>query len=176
MGGLGVIDLIIIGIILLSILTGMVRGFVKELIAICVWIAAIWLGINYSHYVGVYLQDYISDGLVRNAVAFVIILLISILSGSLVNAVFSFILKSTGLNGTDRLLGMVFGCVRGVLLVSLLILAIKITNVLPVDNYISKSVLYDKFTPIVNWLYSIAPDFIKNAGNNETGETVNQNI
>lgn len=176
MGGFGIIDLIIIGIILLSILTGMVRGFVKELIAICVWISAIWLGVNYSHFVGVYLQDYISDSFVRNAVAFVIILLISILLGSLVNAVFSFILKNTGLNGTDRLLGMIFGCVRGVLLVSLLILAIKITNVLPVDNYISKSIMYDKFTPVVNWLYSIAPDFIKNVNSKEKEEPVNQNI
>ena len=39
------VDLAIIAVIGLSVLTGLFRGFVKELVALCVWILAIWLGI-----------------------------------------------------------------------------------------------------------------------------------
>lgn len=178
MGMFGIIDAVIIGILILSILTGLVRGFVKELIALCVWIAAIWLGINYADFVGDYLKSYISDELIRHAAGFIIILLLSILSGSLFNAFFSFILKNTGLSGTDRILGMIFGGVRGVFLVAAIILAIKITNLLPVEDYINKSVLYNKFTPVVDWLYSISPDFVKNVNksSNKEPEPVRQDI
>ncbi len=43
------LDYIILVIISLSILTGLFRGFVKEVIALCSWISAIWLGYHYSH-------------------------------------------------------------------------------------------------------------------------------
>mgnify|MGYP006371064045 FL=1 len=41
------VDYVIIAIIGLSVITGLFRGFVKELIALTVWVLAIWLALNY---------------------------------------------------------------------------------------------------------------------------------
>jgi membrane protein required for colicin V production len=53
------VDIAIISVIGLSVLTGLFRGFVKELVALCVWVLAIWLGINYSQSLDPWLQSYI---------------------------------------------------------------------------------------------------------------------
>lgn len=154
------IDLGIITVIGLSVLTGLFRGFVKELVALCVWILAIWLGYHYSASLDPWLQAYIQDKSARTAVAFVIILFATLLAGGIVNAALSFILKRAGLSGTDRTLGMVFGFLRGVFIVALIIVAVKMTS-LPYQSYAKDSVLYAKFDPIVSWLYAHLPDFIK---------------
>lgn len=172
----GIVDAVILGILTLSILTGIFRGFLKELIALCVWIAGIWLGFKYADYAGGFLNNYIHDELARNAAGFIIVLLIVIITGSIVNAILSFILKNTGLSGTDRLLGIIFGLVRGVFLVALIILAIRITNLLPVEKYTDKSILYSKFTPVVDWLYKVSPDFVKNVNKSSPPEPVRDNI
>lgn len=172
----GVVDGVILVILMLSILTGMFRGFLKEFIALFVWIAAIWLGFKYADYVGGFLVSYIHEDMARHAVGFIIILLAVIISGSIINVILGFILKRTGLSGTDRLLGIIFGFVRGVFIVSLIILAVRVTNLLPVEEYVNKSILYSKFTPVVNWMYNISPSFVKDVNKSLPPEPVRENI
>lgn len=160
MTGLHWVDYTIIAIVALSVITGVFRGFVKELIALGVWILAIWLAISYSQTVAVYFQPYIKDNTVRAIAAFVAILLATIITGSLLNALLSFILHRTGLSGTDRLLGMGFGFLRGVFIVALLMLIVKMTS-MPYEEYSKQSQLYARFDPLVDWLYTLSPEFIK---------------
>ncbi|TAL61871.1 MAG: CvpA family protein [Legionella sp.] len=154
------VDLGIITIIGLSVLTGLFRGFVKELVALCVWILAIWLGYHYSQSLDPWLQSYIQEKSARTAVAFVIILFATLLAGGVINAMLSFILKRAGLSGTDRTLGMGFGFVRGVFIVALLMVAVKMTS-LPYEKYSQSSQLYARFDPLVAWLYGQMPEFVK---------------
>jgi len=154
------VDIAIIAIIGLSLLTGLFRGFVKELIALCAWVFAIWLGVKYAQAFDPWLKSYIQEQSVRTAAGFIIILLGVLLAGGIVNAILSFILKRSGLNGTDRTLGMVFGFVRGVFIVALLMVAVKMTS-LPYQEYEKKSVLYSHFDPVVGVIYGHLPEFIK---------------
>lgn len=167
MDNFSIVDGVILGILALSVLTGLVRGFVKELVALCVWIIAIWFGISYADTVGDYLRNYVHDDTARHAAGFVIILLVTVIAGSLFNAFLGFILKNTGLSGTDRLLGMLFGFVRGAFIVALIILAVRITDLIPAQDYINRSILYPRFTPLVDWMYDLSPDFVKNKGKKE---------
>ncbi|KTD26171.1 MULTISPECIES: CvpA family protein [Legionella] len=154
------VDLAIIVIIGLSVLTGLIRGFVKELIALCVWILAFWLAYHHSQSLDPWLQKYIQDKTARTVTAFILILLATLIVGGIVNGMLSFILKRSGLSGTDRILGMAFGFARGVFIVALIMVVIKMTS-LPYDQYSRESKLYAKFDPLVSWLYSVMPDFIK---------------
>lgn len=154
------VDLAIISVIGLSVLTGLFRGFVKELVALCVWILAIWLGYHYSESLDPWLQSYIQEKSARTAVAFIIILFGTLLVGGIVNALLSFILKRAGLSGTDRTLGMVFGFIRGIFIVALIMVAVQMTS-LPYQSYSKDSQLYAKFDPMVAWLYGHLPEFIK---------------
>lgn len=154
------VDIIIIAVIGLSVLTGLFRGFVKELVALCVWILAIWLAFNYSQSLDPWLSSYIKEQSARTAIAFIIILFATLLVGGVINALLSFILKRAGLSGTDKTLGMVFGFIRGVFIVALIIVAVRMTS-LPYQQYSQESMLYARFDPIVNLLYSHLPEFIK---------------
>ncbi|AMQ27634.1 TPA: CvpA family protein [Legionella pneumophila] len=154
------VDIAIVAIIALSVLTGLFRGFVKELVALCVWILAIWLGFNYSQSLDPWLSSYIEEQSVRTAIGFIIILFATLFVGGVVNAILSFILKRAGLSGTDRTLGMGFGFLRGVFIVALIMVAVKMTS-LPYQEYSQKSKLYARFDPVVALLYSHLPEFIK---------------
>ncbi len=152
-------DYIILSIIGASVITGLFRGFVKELIALIVWILAIWLAYRYAAVVNQYLIPYISDNKIRMAISFAAILLGTIILGALVNALLSFILSRAGMSGTDRLLGMGFGFVRGIFIVSLIMLMIQIAGV-TLEPYRAQSKLYAKFDPIVRWMHGYVPGFI----------------
>ena len=90
------IDIAIIAVIGLSVITGLFRGFVKELVALCVWILAIWLAFNYSQNLDPWLKSYVQEQSARTAIAFVIILFATLLVGGVINAILSFIFLSRG--------------------------------------------------------------------------------
>lgn len=154
------VDLLIIAVIGLSMLTGLFRGFVKELVALCVWAIALWLGFHYTDLLDPWLKPYIQEQSARTTVAFVIILFATLFVGGVINAILSFILKRAGLSGTDRTLGMGFGFIRGVFIVALLMVTVKMTS-LPYERYAQDSALYSRFDPIVAVIYSHLPEFIK---------------
>lgn len=154
------VDIAIIAVIGLSVLTGLFRGFVKELVALCSWGLAIWFGFKYSSMLDPWLKSYIQEQSVRTAAAFIIILFAVLFAGGVVNTVFSFILKRSGLSGTDRTLGMGFGFIRGVFIVALLMVAVKMTS-LPYHQYEQESKLYARFEPVVEVIYGHLPDVIK---------------
>lgn len=153
------VDIAIVTVIGLSVLTGLFRGFIKELVALCAWALAIWLGFKYSHGLDSWLQPYIQEPSPRTVVAFIIILFATLFAGGVVNALLSFILKRAGLSGTDRTLGMAFGFLRGVFIVALIMVSVKLTS-LPYQQYAQDSKLYAKFDPLVAWMSSKMPEFI----------------
>ena len=152
------VDLVIIAIVGLSVITGLSRGFIKELIALGVWIVAIWLAFTYLSTVEGMLLPYLHDQTVRKVVAFIAILLATIIAGGVVNLVLGLILRHSGLSGTDRLLGMGFGFVRGVFIVALIMLVLQMAAI--PNHFLQQSRLYPKFVPIVNWLGGFMPNLI----------------
>lgn len=156
------VDLVIVAIIGLSMITGFIRGFIKELIALSVWLLAIWVAYHYAPMLEPSLQKYIQDKTARTIVAFVLLLLGILIAGGILNAFLSFILRGSGLSGVDRLLGMVFGFVRGVFIIALLIVIIKMTS-MSSEQYFRDSQLYTRFTPVVNWLFGWVPQLISRA-------------
>ena len=156
------VDIAILVMIGLSMLTGLIRGFVKELIALGIWVLAFWLAFHYTASTEIWLQAYIKDSSTRKIIGFVIIVFATLISGGIVNGALGFILKRSGLSGTDRLLGMAFGFVRGVFVVSLMLVILNLTPI-PHDEYFSTSTLYPRFDPLINWINSHIPNVIKQA-------------
>jgi membrane protein required for colicin V production len=157
------VDAGILGVVGLSVITGLMRGFVKESIALCVWVIAIWLAYNHAYPIENILQPYIADKTARTVSAFFIVLLGVLLVGGIFNALFGFFLKRSGLSGTDRMLGMGFGFARGVLIVAFLIAVVNATSI-PQEPYVIRSSLYPSFTPIVSWLKGKMPDLMQKIG------------
>lgn len=152
-------DYAILVVIGLSVLTGLFRGFLKELIALCVWVLAIWLAFYYTESVEHWLLPYFHEETLRKVTAFIAILLTTLIIGGLLNILLGLLIARSGLSGTDRILGMGFGFIRGVFIVALVMLVIQFTS-LPYETYAQTSRLYAKFTPVVSWLSGFVPQFV----------------
>ena len=82
-----------------------------------------------------------------------------LLVGALLTYLLGKLVKSTGLSGTDRLLGAVFGALRGVALIILMILVAGFTP-LPQDPWWGESVAINGFLPLTEWVAGFLPDSV----------------
>ena len=151
------IDYIIMGVIGVSVIVGLVRGFVREALSLANWIIAIWVGFTYIEVVSNALSSHIASNTVRAAVSFFILFAVVLILGTLIVHLISQMVQKTGLSGTDRLLGTVFGFGRGVLLMAILLLLGGAMN-FNEDEWWTSSTFIPKFEPMVEWLQGMLPD------------------
>ena len=118
MPSLNVLDFILIGILLVSVIIGLIRGFVREAISLVTWVAAVWVAWRYSQVVSVALAKFIANPVVRIWVARGGVVLGVILAGAIVGWLIRLLLRSAGLSSTDRMIGMLFGAARGAVLIA----------------------------------------------------------
>ena len=111
------LDYAIIAVIALSTVISLVRGFVKEAISLAVWFAALFIASQFYADLAVYFTK-INDELIRNGAAIAVLFVVTLILGALVNHVIGQLVQATGLSGTDRALGAVFGGLRGILIAS----------------------------------------------------------
>lgn len=155
-GGLIWADYLIIVLMGLSALVGLVRGLAREVFSLAVWAASIWLGLRFSQDLAVQFQTLISVPSLRLGVAFVAIFLLSLMVGGLAGFLLGRLVETTGLGGTDRLAGLVFGLARGVLLVSVLVLLAGFTP-LPRDPWWREARLLPPFQSMALWIKTLLP-------------------
>ena len=157
MAQLILVDYALLAVIGLSVLIGVWRGFLREFISLATWVAAVAVAYFFAADAAYYLTPYIGVPSVRAVVAFGALFLATLFLGGLVNLLIAQIVKHTGLSGTDRLIGVLFGAARGGLLVALLVMLAKLTP-LPQDPWWGRSVLIPEFEPLADWLYRQLPD------------------
>ncbi len=120
-------DIAILFVLGLSVIVGLLRGFVSEVWALACWIFAGWVAWFCGPFVETWLpQDFASPGL-RLVMAYLGCFILVVIAGSLVGYLLRRLVSGSGLSGTDRLLGLVFGLVRGVAVIVLLVLMLGFT-------------------------------------------------
>jgi membrane protein required for colicin V production len=153
------IDYSIIFIILLSAVISLFRGFIRETFSLVNWIAAFWISWLLFRDLSQHLIQWISLPSARLGVAFIAIMISVLIVGGIITYIVSRLVESTGLTGTDRMLGMFFGLVRGVFIVAIIILLAGLTA-FPQDPWWKQSVLIVYFQEVSIWLRSLLPDDI----------------
>jgi len=89
--------------------------------------------------------------------AFLLLFIVTMILGGLISYLISQVVKQTGLGGTDRTLGILFGFARGVLVVALLLLVATLSHA-PDRQSWKESQLIPYFQPLVKWLHDFLPE------------------
>lgn len=152
------VDFVIPVIIIISALFSVMRGFVREAISLFGWIAAFWVALRFANSLSEMFLSSISIPSLRMVIAFTILFVLTLLLVSLINHLVGYLVKRTGLTGTDRMIGMLFGIARGGVVVSILVLLAGFTT-LPEDPWWQQSTLIGYFEHVAHFLRdSVAPE------------------
>ena len=152
-------DYAILGFIAISMLVGTLRGFVKEVFSLAVWTAAFLVAFQYSGDLALQLDDHINLPSGRAFLAFSGLFVSVLILGGLLTFLVGKLVEKTGLSGTDRLLGGVFGSIRGLVLVLVLMLVAAFTPV-PQDPWWQQSRTIQSLMPLAEWSSQFLPDYI----------------
>ena len=155
MESLNVFDWILVAIIAVSSVFGLLRGFIKELLSLASWVSAFFIARLFSFKLSNFMVEWIDQPQFRVIAAFVILFAATLVVGALINNVFSRLVSATGLTGTDRLFGMVFGIVRGGLLVIVMVSLLSLTPVSN-DQWWLNSLIIPHFVLVDEWSYKMS--------------------
>lgn len=156
-----VFDFVILAVILLSALVSLARGFVRETLSLAAWVlaflAAYWLSGDLApHFTP------LADPEVRYWAAAITLFLLTLLVMGIVNYVIGNYLLSAGLSGTDRILGVVLGVARGIVVVAVLILAMQFADGRMIElnsfDWWLHSRLVPEFGELTDWLLNAVGD------------------
>ncbi len=144
------IDWVIIALISVSTLISLKRGFVREALSLVTWIGAFIIARTFHPQMQSLLESTVETPLVRLIAAFAILFFGTLIVGAIINNLIGHLVRATGLSATDRVLGMGFGLLRGVVVV---IVAIAFTRYTPLaqDTWWQTSVMIERLAVVEDW-------------------------
>lgn len=138
-------------------LVGALRGFIKEVLALAIWALAFVMAYRFAGGLGELMEAQVSLPSARLAIGFAGIFLAVLVLGGLLVYLVGRLVESTGLSGTDRLLGGAFGVVRGLALVLTFLLIAGLTPI-PKDPWWQESAMIGRLMPLVDWVAEFLPE------------------
>jgi len=149
-------DYTIVAVLALSVLMGLWRGFIGEVLALACWACAFWVAWLLGPALAERFSGSISTPSARILLAYAVCFVAVLIAGAIVTFLMRKLVEGSGLSGSDRLLGMVFGLVRGLALVVLVVLLLGFTP-FPRDPWWRQSQLLPSFENGAQWLGARLP-------------------
>ena len=144
-------DWAIIAIVVLSALISLVRGFVREALSLAVWAVAVVVAMKFHQPLSHQFSNLIDTPSLQLIVAWITLLLVTLLAGMLVTYVIGQLVKATGLSGTDRLIGTLFGVARGLIMVLIILVLLPKAIEVDQDQWWQQSSLIPRFLEFEQW-------------------------
>ena len=116
MQAISAVDWILLAVLGLSLLLGMWRGIVQEVLSLVGWLAAFYVSQMYAPMAAAWLPMEGSSQMLRYAAGFVTVFIAVLIATVLVSWVVKKLVSAVGLGPLDRLLGSLFGLMRGVVI------------------------------------------------------------
>lgn len=156
------VDYAIVGALLISAFISLIRGFVREALSLVGWVVSFWVALTFAGGFSELFLTSIDDKTFRIVVGFAILFIVTLILFVVVNYFAVQLVHRTGLSGTDRFIGVIFGVLRGILIVTVLVLLASLSD-MPKESWWQDSILLTRFEAIALWLRDFLPPGI--AGN-----------
>lgn len=114
---LNIADYLIIATVVISAIVGLLRGLLREVIALITWIVAAFVAWHFASSLEPHLGGLLAQDEVRPWAARLILFVAVLLLGHAIGVILGHFVRLSLLRGVDRFLGLVFGLLRGVLIV-----------------------------------------------------------
>ena len=134
-GMLNALDLLLIGILLVSLIWGLFRGFVREVLALGSWVLAGWLTWRYGATLGDYLMPWLNSERLSYLAGLGAVFICSLAAFTLISRVAYKQFRISGLTAMNRMLGAIFGITRGVVVSTLLLFVAQFSPAVEANWY-----------------------------------------
>lgn len=124
---MNLIDVLFVLVLALSVLAGVWRGLMRELLSLLSWLAAAYIAWRFHGLLMGPLGGVVQSPGARQAAALLLTFIAAVVVLALLSHLLVSLLKRSPLRGTDRALGAVFGALRGVVLVAATVLLVEAT-------------------------------------------------
>lgn len=151
------VDFGILGIIVLSTMIGLMRGFTREVFGLGTWVLAIVLSVLFGAELAQALQGQVATPVFRTGLAYGGLFLGGLLIGGIVTALFVARVRDSAFSSADRTLGTGLGLIRGILLVGLVVLLAR-TSGMDEKPWWKQSVLIAPSQVLADGLDVLVPD------------------
>ena len=141
--GLNLADWFILIVLIASGVISFTRGFTKELLSLFLWLAAFIAAISLEYLATPKINEFIGNQEISKIISYIVVFIIFIFLGGIIIKFISKLIKWSGASGFDRFLGILFGLVRG--LIVLFVIFLLLPSSLKTTNLINNS----KITPII---------------------------
>ncbi len=159
------LDLLFAVIIFVSTLFALTKGLVREIISLVALIGGFTLAVLFYPVPAARLAEFSRTDSIANLLGFMIIFLGCILAGAVVSFVASRFLKAASLKWVDRLLGGVFGLLRGWAICSIMVIAVVAFPVR--ENVMARSFLAPYLLTGARTAVTLVPQTLKNKFNEQ---------
>jgi len=154
------LDYFIVIVMMISILMGLARGLIKEILSLLVWSAAIVMAVLYCKPAAMFLKHSIPDVNIDLIISFILIIFIVLIIGNILSNLIQKFINPSKFSIMDSLTGCAFGCVRGIAIIALTMVLLKASNLIQ-EYKIQKHQLINYFTPAASWLEKQLPEEFK---------------
>ncbi len=154
---MNVADIVILAVLLVSVLIGLMRGLVGEVLSLARWIAAFWIASVFGAQVGEIYGPWLHEPAERIVAGFITCFVGVLIVGGLITWAMRRLIKYSGLGLGDSFLGMAFGLARGLLLVTFVVLMLSFTPVPREAAWYQQSTLLPAFQNGAAWLAGALP-------------------
>lgn len=170
MAALNWVDWAILALILVSGGFGAMAGFIKEFLGLVIWLIAGVISWRYASVLAVELAPWLELESTRVMAAAGILFMLTLLVGGLVSHLLNLLVQATGLKGTDRFMGLIFGILRGL---CILVILAGILRLAPVQNdpWWRQSVLLPELTRVADWAMARLPELFSQGKSRITGQS-----
>ena len=143
-------------ILLASGVLGYLRGFIREAIALLTWLIGLWLAWHFAHLVNPWLGGALAEPGVREWAGRAVVLFGVLLVGAGIGGIVGYYMRrAAGFAPVDRLVGALFGLMRGVVVIGLLVIGGRAVD-LDLEPWWDKSRSMPVAEAVANWLEQYA--------------------